>query len=225
MTRSVAARTALLDVAERLFAEHGISVVSDRRIAEEAGQKNHSAVRYHFGGREGLLRTLVERQATAVAAQRLSLMEQSESLVGDVRALVLPVTANLAELPSPSWRARFVARAFYHPETAPLFRDSSRTSVADRSIGVSLLARMSTLDPGVARGRLSLMMRLVLTSCADVEGAADRDGADPRWDEVGQFLVDALAGMLTGPSTQASRYPDVDWASTQWSEVHRTTSG
>lgn len=41
-------RQALLDSAEELFAAHGIDAVSNRRIAEHAGNSNHSAVNYHF---------------------------------------------------------------------------------------------------------------------------------------------------------------------------------
>ena len=59
MGRSEAARNALLDAAERLFAESGVAQVSDRRVAEAAGNTNHSAVRYYFGGREGLLKAMV----------------------------------------------------------------------------------------------------------------------------------------------------------------------
>lgn len=49
-------RQALLDSAEELFAAHGIDAVSNRRIAEHAGNSNHSAVNYHFGSRDELIR-------------------------------------------------------------------------------------------------------------------------------------------------------------------------
>ena len=48
----------LLLVAERLFSAHGVAGVSTREIARAAGQKNHSAVAYHFGSKEGLAEEL-----------------------------------------------------------------------------------------------------------------------------------------------------------------------
>lgn len=91
---------ALLDAAERLFAEAGIAQVSDRRVAEAAGNTNHSAVRYYFGGREGLLRALIARHAAAVEEPRRAMSESSGSVLDDIRSLVVPTTTVLAALPS-----------------------------------------------------------------------------------------------------------------------------
>jgi AcrR family transcriptional regulator len=52
-------RTMLLDAAERQFALNGIEGVSLREIAMGAGQRNNSAVHYHFGDKQGLVDTLL----------------------------------------------------------------------------------------------------------------------------------------------------------------------
>lgn len=70
------ARDALLDAAEELFARNGIDAVSNRRIVEHAGAANHSAIAYHFGGRNGLLRALVERHHDEMSRRRRELMSQ-----------------------------------------------------------------------------------------------------------------------------------------------------
>ena len=54
-------RTRLLDVAEQLFAEHGIDAVSLSQILETAGQRNKSAIYYHFGSKAGLIAAIAER--------------------------------------------------------------------------------------------------------------------------------------------------------------------
>ncbi|MCO8277551.1 hypothetical protein M1L60_43930 [Actinoplanes sp. TRM 88003] len=41
-----------------------------RQVGEAAGNANHSAVRYHFGGRDGLLRAMISRHLDAVLEQR-----------------------------------------------------------------------------------------------------------------------------------------------------------
>src|SRR5690606_17611446 len=66
-------RQALLDAAEELFATQGIDSVSNRRIAEFAGQANHSAVAYHFGGRDDLIRAIFDRHEQPVRGRRAEL--------------------------------------------------------------------------------------------------------------------------------------------------------
>jgi len=48
-------RQALLTAALKAFAEFGMNGVSLRTITAQAGQLNQSAVRYHFGDKEGLV--------------------------------------------------------------------------------------------------------------------------------------------------------------------------
>ncbi|HEY9563426.1 MAG TPA: helix-turn-helix domain-containing protein, partial [Nocardioides sp.] len=55
------ARTRILDAAGALIAERGLEGVSLREITREAGQKNTTAVQYHFGDREGMLRALIDQ--------------------------------------------------------------------------------------------------------------------------------------------------------------------
>src|SRR5271156_3483901 len=66
----------LLDAAEGLFAERGIEAVSLREIAAEAGQKNNSAVIYHFGDKRGLLDALIADRVHKVERVRRGLIER-----------------------------------------------------------------------------------------------------------------------------------------------------
>lgn len=207
MARSDAARAALLDAAERLFAESGIAQVSDRRIAEVAGNTNHSAVRYYFNGREGLLRALITRHLTALEEPRRVMSSHSDSLLGDVRSLVVPFTDALAALPQPSSRARFLAQALHDPTAAGLLRESADLAPSASAITHSVVARLHHLGRGVVTGRARLMTRIVSTTCADVETLSERDGATPSWQAVGDFLADAIAGMLSAPVTHRSGVP------------------
>jgi hypothetical protein len=45
----------LLRTAERLFALRGIDAVSMRSICAEAGQRNNTALQYHFGDKQNLV--------------------------------------------------------------------------------------------------------------------------------------------------------------------------
>ena len=55
VARGDATRQALMKAAEQLFAEKGPSNVTIREIVEKAGQKNESALQYHFKNMEGLI--------------------------------------------------------------------------------------------------------------------------------------------------------------------------
>ncbi|MET7704878.1 helix-turn-helix domain-containing protein [Micromonospora sp. NPDC005413] len=197
MGRSEEARTALLDAAERLFAESGIAQISDRRVAEAAGNTNHSAVRYYFDGREGLLKALIDRHTAAVEDQRHEMHEDTDSVLGDVRNLVMPAMKVLDMLPRPSWRARFMGQALHDPTTRQFLRDTAPREAV--RLGRSLAARLADLDPAVVTGRSVLITRIVTSAAAEVEAGAERDGQDPRWLAVGSFLSDAIAGMLAAP--------------------------
>ena len=59
-------RDRLLDVAERLFAEHGFDAVSLRAITTDAGA-NLAAVNYYFGSKEALIEAVVARLVEPLA--------------------------------------------------------------------------------------------------------------------------------------------------------------
>lgn len=205
MARSEAARTALLDAAERLFVQSGISHVSDRKVAEAAGNTNHSAVGYYFGGREGLLRALLARHLRALEEPRRAMFERSDSLLDDVRALVVPVTDSLAELPQPTWRARFVSQAMHDPVATELVRGMAAEAPTATLIIRSVVSHLGHLPREIVRGRATLMTHIVMSACADMEERAERDGEPPHWHAAGDFLSDSIAGMLTAP---VSRRPE-----------------
>lgn len=69
-------RQRIMDTAEAMFLEQGIDAVSDRAILRESGQRNLSALKYHFGGRDGLITALHERRALQIEQQRQKTMRQ-----------------------------------------------------------------------------------------------------------------------------------------------------
>lgn len=62
-----ATRALLVETAERLFAERGIGAVSVRQVNKEAGL-GAAAVHYHFGSKEVLIETVVQRLGDPVVA-------------------------------------------------------------------------------------------------------------------------------------------------------------
>ncbi len=70
MPKRESAREALINAAEHLFGTMGFDAVSTRQILDHAGQKNQSALQYHFGGRDGLIWAVMEARLSVVEVAR-----------------------------------------------------------------------------------------------------------------------------------------------------------
>lgn len=76
-------KTALIRAAERLFAEKGLGGVSVKEITRAAGARNESALHYHFGGLEPLIREVFAKRFREIEdARRARLAELGASLSG-----------------------------------------------------------------------------------------------------------------------------------------------
>ena len=197
-------RGELLDAAERLFGQEGIATVSDRRIAEAAGNTNHSAVHYYFDGRAGLLQALVQRHLDEVEPERRERLTGSDSLLGDLRALILPLTGALAGRPAPTWRARFFDQAQHDPATMEIIATTLQSATAAADILSSIIDRLSHLDHDVVVRRAGLMTHVIGAACAELESRAEGVAEPAEWAETGNFLCDAVAGMLQAPISARS---------------------
>jgi AcrR family transcriptional regulator len=68
----------ILNAAERLIAEQGYAATSLRQIIAEAGV-NLAAVHYHFGSKDELLSSVIERKVGPVNEKRFALLAQYEA--------------------------------------------------------------------------------------------------------------------------------------------------
>ena len=94
------AQVEIMRAAERLFAQHGIEGVSLREVTREANQRNSTALQYHFGDRDGLVRAIVRKHMEMVAVRRAALLElvsnrEDRTLRDGATMLVQPLVAEL----------------------------------------------------------------------------------------------------------------------------------
>jgi AcrR family transcriptional regulator len=175
--RRVSARTRILEAAERRFAEDGIEAVSLRQIAAESGQRNTSAVAYHFGTRAALVAALYEHRMAPINARRLDfLAEHPDGEVRTyVRALVEPLAETLTDAEKagrPSWYLRFLAEAMRYPEYDAASMALGRpegSSIRALIAGLREATGHLRLPPGVFAERMRLLAVLVITCLADRE--------------------------------------------------------
>lgn len=202
----------LLNAAEELFAVNGIDSVSNRRIVEHAGAANHSAISYHFGGRDGLLRALVERHVAEVALRRDELVAglgDSPSIHDFVHCRLRPLFEVFAGLPRPSWRAQFLAQVGTVPSAVEIMESVMAESALPDGLRF-IHGEVDGIPEGVLRGRAYLLGHMVISVSADQEAKMNEGTYKGDWEQVGRFLIDAASGMLAGPVTSpdgAIRYP------------------
>ncbi|MEU0545733.1 TetR family transcriptional regulator [Nocardia sp. NPDC005978] len=197
------ARERIILAAERLIAERGQSVPL-RDIAAAAGQRNNSAIQYHFGSRDGLIEAVVELRMGTLEVRRLELLAEQAGSGAEVgvhellEALVIPMF-ELGERHGINHYARFLEQVHTHPAVtdASNLESEARTSV--RVIMQRLDGALPELTPRLRVRRLRALSTALFALLADHERAVEAGriaaGDVDAWGEI----VDMLAGALTAP--------------------------
>jgi AcrR family transcriptional regulator len=109
----------LLQAAERLFARDGVENVALTQIVAQAGQKNRSALHYHFGSRSGVLTAVLNRRLAPINARREAMMAAlpaAPTVTQVLRAEVAPLAqVMLEEAWGPDYLS-ILAQVTYHPQ-------------------------------------------------------------------------------------------------------------
>jgi AcrR family transcriptional regulator len=202
-------RQRIIEAAERLFAQRGISQVSLREIIAAAGQRHKSAVRYYFGSKQRLLQEILDQRAPVMAPRRLALLASlegdgpSEKLRSVAEAIVYPLAETVS---SGSYFARFLAQLFADP-VAPYDAPAEMRSRAETNRIERLLP---TLLPDIPAATLALRygaawglaMRELAVHERELEAGRQPAGSTAT---LATSLVDMIAAMLSAPVSAAGR--------------------
>lgn len=197
---STATKERLLREAERLFARRGPYRVTLREITDAAGQRNVSAVNYHFGSREGLLEAILDRHGAPTDAGRGALRADLPADAGTrelVSVLVVPYVAHLGTSEGRDY-LRIVA------DLSPLFSDWRVDNVGT---GPHLIEILSTLEgrppdlpPAVRRERVvEMIMLMTAATSARARLVESRRPVELDDEMFVANLVDVLVGVLEAP--------------------------
>ncbi|MFE6183213.1 TetR family transcriptional regulator [Streptomyces sp. NPDC056465] len=200
-------RERILNAAERLFAEHGVYAVSNRRVSEAARQGNNAAVGYHFGTKADLVRAITRKHCRPIEEARARLLAGIEDPadIGEwVACLVRPTTEHLDALGSPTWFARFCAQVVTDPALQDIMAEESLACPPTLRALEGLNRCLPDLPADVHVERADMARNLILHTCADRERALAGNTATPRtnWHDTATGLVDALVGLWTAPVTR-----------------------
>ena len=202
-------REELIRSAERLFATRGIDGVSLREINRAAGQRNASALQYHFADRNGLLRAVIDKHRADTEPRRHALLDHYEAdgiddLPALAAALVLPLTAKLVDPDG--------GRAYLQINCDVYTRPGSIVELVPRRDPKSSMRRWhELLDPLLPEEEKSVLhSRFPAIRFAFVE-LARRAGGPPRRDDrlFTSHLIDLVTALLAAqPSPITARLLD-----------------
>jgi AcrR family transcriptional regulator len=195
----------IVRAAERLFAEHGLEGVSLRQIGAAAGNGNNSAVQYHFGSKEALVRAIFEYRLPRYD-ERLTFLI-AERVPDDLRAwtdCIVRAMLEQAEMRD-SWYLSFVAMLHHHQRQDVFAELPETVQLSTLSLYDNVAACLSHIPEPLRTYRVTQALVLILHAGADRERIA-RDGGSPLPFAVeASALVDGMVGFLDAPVSQQAQ--------------------
>jgi AcrR family transcriptional regulator len=218
-------REQLVRAGERLFARHGVHGVSVREITELAGQRNASAIHYHFGSRDGLLAAINEKHLGPMDAQRSAMVDALEATdcTSDVRALVETIVVPMAAgLHSPEGRdyLRIVPQLLEHAGVRAAGGRPPKASAQQTRNLAHLFGCLVHLAEPLRRERIAIVLTMITSAFGDRARDVERDrSALIAEDLFLANLIDMSVAALQAPA------PDLTTAEEQHNGVRSLSSG
>jgi AcrR family transcriptional regulator len=205
-TRSKTTQTALMRAAEKLIAARGIENVSIRDIVSAAGQKNESALQYHFKSFTGLIDAIRAHRSEQTQAKRAQLLADllAHTPTPSLRQVCTMMVQPVFELAQDNVEFRRYIKAFGHElvltETSPLSKATAHGAGGPSGQQMAHLLReaLPHLDANAYLGRMEAAVRLC--SASMYHQARQKNAF--RGDQADLFLynlIDGLVGLLGAP--------------------------
>lgn len=200
----------LLRAAERLFAREGTHRVPVRKIHELAGQRNASALHYHFSSREGLVEAILADHQVAIddeIARRLDELEarDEQMTVRDVVGAVVEALGRKLETQSGRDFLRIVPQVWDRLSVSIRAGSAIPTTRLTRRVVALLDGLMKPLPRAVRRERL--VSYVVMMTAAFAERAHHVESGRASELDTEAFVanvLDMIVASLTAPSTAKS---------------------
>ncbi len=204
--RSEATKNALMRAAEKLVAEGGMENLSIKQIVSVAGQKNESALQYHFKNLTGLMDAIHTERSEQVQAKRAANLAEILKISSEpsLRQLCLLMVEPTFQLARADIEFRRYVKAFGHElaisDSSPLKVVSTKGGggASGQETGALLRKVLPHLDEEDYRRRMEAAIRLC---SASMHHQARQKNAfrGHQSDLFLQNLIDALIGLLSAP--------------------------
>lgn len=194
-------RDALIDAGRSLFARDGVFSVPLSRVVAASGQKNASALHYHFGGREGLLDAIIAVHNQTIEAQRQTMLDglgagESASLFDLVSAYVEPQT----ELLISTTGRQFLTIIGQLQDLFDRWTEPGTPEQAARVLQAISMSLAGDIGPELRHERISRFLGMVAQALGSRARAIERGVESPlSHDAFVANLVSMSTGALTAP--------------------------
>lgn len=207
-TKETGTRLKLVLAAERLLAKRGFSNISQRQILAEAEQKNASAMSYHFGSMDGLVRAVIELRMNDVNVRRLKILDEIDagkrprSFQSIAYAGISPLLVELEPRTEGNFYLRLLSQLLTgHVGEARLMVNAPIALSVERMIRLYQALRPD-LSAEAAKFHFQIVRNLNVLTLSQVEG--DMEG-DPNFIASGKlgtavdYITTASISILEGP--------------------------
>lgn len=202
-------RMALILAAERIFSEEGISNTPLRRITLAAGQRNESAIHYHFKSREGIVQAILDLRTAAANTARVAMVEEFRQRNRDAplasrdlaSAMVLPLAAYLRETAGKGHYQRFLGMLTLEQSMLRKFEGRTQDSGL-RMVLDALIEAKPHMPVMLMRQRFAQCMSMTNMTFAAMERLAYDLGPAYDWaraDVQIENLVDSVSAVFDAP--------------------------
>lgn len=206
-TPEAGTRQLMLETAERLFAQEGLDAVPLHRIVQDSGQRNRSALHYHFGTRPELVAHVINLRMPLVNARRHAALDAVEAQPGgfDVHDVILASAGVLAQaMDQEAWGrdyARIISQANFNPAACRYDLIPPQSTSSLRRVRRLVAALLPEIPAPILDERLLWMEDTVVMTL----GRLARSGSTAAGTNVLHNLVDHCTGALHAPVSDESR--------------------
>lgn len=202
---AIATRARLVSAAEQLFAERGIASVSMNEVQRAAGQKNKSALQYHFGTKEQLLQAILDKHIPGIELRRHQLLDEIEAsgrleVRELMKALVVPLFEKLDDPDGGRAYVSIYAQVVGSPGASERWSDAMRTNRGSDRLMRLLDRVVPELPTPVRMARYLMVTELLFHGISDFGRLSTTDPPlfPPASRELfASTLVDVLAAVAT----------------------------
>ena len=211
MTRQLG-KQALLDAAAVLMDERGVDNVTVQDISQASGHRNRSAVQYHFGSRDAVIRAVISQTMEPIDAERNLLLDHLETTGaplttrGALEVVVLPMARQL-RTPEGRRYFRIGAQLINHPRFMTDARDAVTVNTSIARCAAYILPSLDHLPTPIIAERTRQVTSFIIRACGDQSRLMDSDPPARPVLSVEDFtvnLVDTILAILQAPTSIAA---------------------
>lgn len=196
------AQRSLLLAAERVFALQGIAGTTIRQINAAAGQKNSSAIHYHFGSRDAILDAIMALRVTPVNHQRAKMIRDALAATNGmplsietiIDMLMKPMIDRFLHTEGPHFTQRFILNLRMDMDAWRRYQRKHKAWTLD-DLQRELRRARPYIPTQILRSRFRNVVNFSMFAMSEIEHAESRLGERYSREE-SIFRIEELTGEL-----------------------------